>query len=166
MIEEVILVDEFDNSIGTMEKLEAHQKGVLHRAFSIFLFNKQGELLIQRRSLIKYHSAGLWTNTCCSHPRPNEKTLYAANRRLKEEMGIETELIYKTHFTYKAKFENNLTEFEFDHIFTGIYNKSPEINLEEVDDFNWISLTDLKEKIKINPETFNVWFKIAVEKLF
>jgi len=166
MIEEVILVDEFDNSIGTMEKLEAHQKGVLHRAFSIFLFNKQGELLIQRRSLIKYHSAGLWTNTCCSHPRPNEKTLDAAKRRLKEEMGIETELIYKTHFTYKAKFENNLTEFEFDHIFTGIYNKSPEINPEEVDDFNWISLTDLKEKIKINPETFTVWFKIAVEKLF
>ena len=166
MIEEVILVDEFDNSIGTMEKLEAHQKGVLHRAFSIFLFNKQGELLIQRRSLIKYHSAGLWTNTCCSHPRPNEKTLDAAKRRLKEEMGIETELIYKTHFTYKAKFENNLTEFEFDHIFTGIYTKSPEINPEEVDDFNWISLTDLKEKIKINPETFTVWFKIAIEKLF
>jgi len=166
MIEEVILVDEFDNSIGTMEKLEAHQKGVLHRAFSIFLFNKKEELLIQRRSLIKYHSAGLWTNTCCSHPRPNEKTLDAAKRRLKEEMGIETELTYKTHFTYKAKFENNLTEFEFDHIFTGIYTKSPEINPEEVDDFNWISLTDLKEKIKINPEKFTVWFKIAVEKLF
>lgn len=165
MIEEVILVDEFDNSIGTMEKLEAHQKGALHRAFSIFVFNKQGELLIQRRALNKYHSAGLWSNTCCSHPRPNEKTLDAAKRRLKEEMGIETELIYKSHFIYKAKFENNLTEFEYDHIFTGIYSKLPEINPEEADDFDWISITDLKEKIKINPEIFTVWFKIAIEKL-
>ncbi len=165
MIEEVILVDEFDNSIGAMEKLEAHQKGALHRAFSIFVFNKQGELLIQRRALNKYHSAGLWSNTCCSHPRPNEKTLDAAKRRLKEEMGIETELIYKSHFIYKAKFENNLTEFEYDHIFTGIYSKLPEINPEEADDFDWISITDLKEKIKINPEIFTVWFKIAIEKL-
>ena len=166
MIEEVVLVNENDVAIGTMEKLEAHQKGLLHRAFSVFIFNDKNELLLQRRALTKYHSAGLWTNTCCSHPRPNENTLNAANRRLVEEMGIETELIFKTSFIYKTKFDNGLTEHEFDHIFFGTSNENPTINAEEVDSFVWMSVEALKQKINLTPNEFTSWFKIAVKKLF
>jgi isopentenyl-diphosphate delta-isomerase len=166
MIEEVVLVNENDVAIGTMEKLEAHQKGLLHRAFSVFIFNDKNELLLQRRALTKYHSAGLWTNTCCSHPRPNETTLNAANRRLVEEMGIETELIFKTSFIYKTKFDNGLTEHEFDHIFFGTSNENPIINTEEVDSFVWMSVETLKQKINLKPNEFTSWFKIAVKKLF
>src|SRR5258708_11693049 len=120
-----------------MEKMEAHQKALLHRAFSVFIFNSKGEFLLQRRALTKYHSAGLWTNACCSHPRPGEETLQAAKRRLKEEIGIETDLTFKTKFTYKTEFDNGLTEHEVDHVFTGYYNEDPKLNHNEADDFKW-----------------------------
>ena len=164
--EEVILVNQNDEAIGTMEKLEAHQKGLLHRAFSIFIFNDTKQLLLQRRALTKYHSAGLWTNTCCSHPRPNETTLDAANRRLFEEMGMHTQLMHNTSFIYKTKFTNGLTEHEFDHVYFGTSNASPLINKEEVDSFKWIDINDLKNSIQLNPTAFTSWFKIAIKKLF
>jgi len=164
--EQVILVDEHDKPIGTMGKLEAHQKGQLHRAFSVFIFNDKGELLLQKRALSKYHSAGLWTNTCCSHPKPNEETLAAANRRLREEMGLDSLLIHKTSFIYKTPFDNGLTEHEFDHVFIGQSNEDPIINLEEVDSFKWLSLENVKEEIKRTPESFTSWFKIALGMVF
>ncbi len=164
--EKVILVDEHDKPIGTMGKLEVHQKGQLHRAFSVFIFNDKGELLLQKRAKDKYHSAGLWTNTCCSHPQPNEETLAAANRRLKEEMGLDTILIHKTSFIYKTPFDNGLTEHELDHVFIGQSNENPIINQEEVDSFKWLSIAKIKEEIKKHPENFTSWFRIALEKVF
>lgn len=166
MREEVILVDELDNAIGVMEKLEAHEKGLLHRAFSVFIFNPQGQLLLQQRALKKYHSAGLWTNTCCSHPRPNEDSLAAANRRLMEEMGLECELEHKTQFTYKTNFDNGLTEHEFDHVFFGTTTVNPIINKDEVESFVWVEIDKLKMDIDLNPDKYTSWFKIALEKLF
>ena len=166
MSEKVILVNEHDEEIGSMEKMEAHEKGVLHRAFSVFIFNDKNELLLQRRALNKYHSAGLWTNTCCSHPRVAENTLAAANRRLKEEMGMETELKLKSVFTYKTKFSNNLTEHEIDHVFVGNSNENPKINTEEVAGFEWRSLENIKKDLESNPQNFTSWFNIAVHKLF
>ena len=165
-MEEVILVDQDDIAIGAMEKLEAHEKGLLHRAFSVFIFNDAGELLLQQRALSKYHSAGLWTNTCCSHPRPGEDTLLAAKRRLKEEMGIECGLEYKMHFIYKTHFENGLTEHEFDHVFFGTHNKEPNINEEEVENYCWTKPAEIKKQLIDEPEKFTSWFKIAIEKLF
>lgn len=164
--ETVILVDAFDNEIGVMEKMEAHQKGLLHRAFSVFIFNSKNELLLQRRALSKYHSAGLWTNTCCSHPRPGEETLAAAKRRLMEEMGIEASLNLKTHFTYKTIFENDLIEHEFDYVFFGNAESNPIINLEEVDAYKWESVEKIRANMRKNPEEFTTWFKIAMEKIF
>lgn len=161
-MENVILVNEHDVAIGTMEKLEAHEKGLLHRAFSIFVFNSKNELLLQRRALTKYHSAGLWTNTCCSHPRPEEETIDAAHRRLKEEMGFDTELNFKTKFIYKTPFENGLTEHELDYVFVGYYNLQPNINTNEVESFRWTALQDLKQEIKSTPQNFTSWFKIAI----
>ena len=166
MKEEVILVDLHDNEIGSMEKMMAHQKGLLHRAFSVFVFNKKNELLLQKRASSKYHSGGLWTNTCCSHPRPGENNKDAAKRRLLEEMGLEVELQYKTAFTYRTEFDNGLIEHEFDHVFTGISESAPKINLSEVEDYKWETLADLKENTKRFPEKYTSWFKIAVEKLF
>ena len=166
MVEEVILVNESDEAIGTMEKLEAHKKGILHRAFSVFIFNSKNDLLLQQRAYTKYHSAGLWTNTCCSHPRPGEANLVAAQRRLKEEMGMETELVYKTNFIYKTKFDNDLTEHEFDHVFVGNSDKEPLINGEEVNSYRWLSLDQVKAEIKSKPEEYTSWFRIAMEKLF
>jgi isopentenyl-diphosphate delta-isomerase len=166
MQEEVILVDELDNAIGVMEKLEAHKKGLLHRAFSVFIFNLQGQLLLQQRALNKYHSAGLWTNTCCSHPRPNEDSFAAANRRLMEEMGLICELEHKTQFTYKTNFDNGLIEHEFDHVFFGTTTLNPIINKDEVESFVWIDLDKLKTDIELNPDKYTSWFKIAMEKLF
>lgn len=166
MTEEVILVDEFDTSIGSMEKMEAHEKGVLHRAFSVFIFNSKKQLLIQQRALTKYHSPGLWTNTCCSHPRPGEDTLMAANRRLHEEMGMDAQLSFKTHFIYKTTFKNGLTEHEFDHIFIGTSNEDPKINKEEVNGYKWINLERVKEEMKLQPETYTYWFQLAMEKFF
>ena len=164
--EEVVLVDEFDNAVGVMEKLEAHQKGLLHRAFSVFIFSNGGKMLLQRRASSKYHSAGLWTNACCSHPRPNENTLDAANRRLKEEMGLVVKLTYKTRFTYSTKFDNDLFEHEVDHVFVGITDTDPIINVEEVESYIWMTTTDIKDQLSINPDLFTSWFKIAMEKIF
>ncbi len=166
MQEEVILVNELDQPTGVMEKLEAHQKGLLHRAFSVFIFNEKGELLLQQRALSKYHSAGLWTNSCCSHPRPDEDTLLAAKRRLVEEMGIETQLSHKTHFIYRTAFENGLTEHEFDHIYFGNYAQMPNINKSEVESFVWMYPQKIKAEIITSPEKYTSWFKIAMQKLF
>jgi isopentenyl-diphosphate Delta-isomerase len=165
-MEEVILVDEMDNATGTMEKMEAHEKGVLHRAFSIFIFNAKGEMLLQRRALNKYHSGGLWTNACCSHPRPGEETMPAAKRRLMEEMGLKVELQTKTSFVYKAHFSNSLTEYEFDHVLIGYTDENPRINPAEVESYQWITINKIKEQISTDPDAYTAWFKIAMEKLF
>ena len=140
-LEYVILVDENDRETGLMEKQEAHEKGLLHRAFSIFIFNHKNELLLQQRALHKYHSAGLWTNTCCSHPRAGESIEQAAHRRLQEEMGFDCELYKKTSFIYKAEFENGLTEHEFDHILVGHYDQAIHINPQEVAAYKWVDMT-------------------------
>ena len=162
----VILVDKNDNQVGLMPKLEAHQKGVLHRAFSVFIFNNKYELLLQKRSFSKYHSGGLWTNTCCSHPREDEDILDAANRRLIEEMGIETSLRKVYEFTYKAELDNDLIEHEFDHVFYGVYNEDPSINKDEAEGFKWIDMDSLNEDIKTNGDIYTVWFKIAFEYFY
>jgi isopentenyl-diphosphate delta-isomerase len=156
--EMVILVNEQDEPIGLMEKMEAHEKGLLHRAFSILIFNSNGEMLLQQRALSKYHSPGLWTNACCSHPRNGETILEAANRRLSEEMGMQTDLTILTHFIYKADFDNGLTEHELDYVLRGITNDSPLINQEEVHDYRWINTADLSQWVKSTPSDFTVWF--------
>lgn len=165
MIENVILVNENDEQIGLMEKLEAHEKGLLHRAFSVFVFNSNNELLIHQRAHSKYHSPGLWTNTCCSHQRENETTLQAAHRRLQEEMGFDCNLTELFSFTYKAEFSNGLTEHEFDHVLVGTCNTLPQPNSSEVADFKWLSLEAVKQAINENPNQYTEWFKIALPKL-
>lgn len=160
----VILVDKYDNPTGEMEKIEAHRKALLHRAFSVFIFNTKGELLLQRRAANKYHSGGLWTNTCCSHPYPGEETDYAAHRRLMEEMGMDTDLEYIRKFIYKAPFDNALTEHELDHIFIGITDDRPHINPDEVSEYKYMSLPDLERDIKEHPEQYSAWFNIILEK--
>ena len=164
--EYVILVDVHDNEIGVMEKLQAHKEGRLHRAFSVFIFNSNNELLLQQRALSKYHSAGLWTNTCCSHPRPNETIKDAANRRLFEEMGMSCDLTIKTNFTYKASFENGLTEHEFDYVLTGYTDQDPTINHEEVESYKWLPVAEIKKDMIVNPNNYTEWFKVALEKIF
>lgn len=165
-MEEVILVDEHDKEIGTMEKLRAHELGLLHRAFSIFIFNDKGEMLIQKRSAEKYHSANLWTNACCSHPRPGESIMDAAKRRLSEEMGITTSLQKKDFFIYKAHFENGLTEYELDHILTGQFNGTPVLNKEEASEFRWNTPEEIKLQIAENPGAFTYWFKEIMKTHF
>jgi isopentenyl-diphosphate Delta-isomerase len=169
MEEEVILVDELDMPNGTMEKLEAHRKGLLHRAFSVFIFNAKGEMLLQQRALSKYHSPGLWTNTCCSHPRPGEAVETAAGRRLKEEMGIDTPLEKVFDFIYRSEFENGLTEFEFDHVYTGTYNGSLLADKHEVNDYCFRRIEDIEADLSQRPEKYSAWFRIAfpmlIEKL-
>lgn len=160
----VVLVDSQDNELGKMEKLEAHEKGILHRAFSIFLFNSKGEMLIQQRALSKYHSPGLWTNACCSHPAPNESIIQAGNRRLKEELGLSTELVDAFNFEYRETFENNLTEHELDHVLVGYSEENPILNQEEAKDYRWITWANLLEEIDLNPENFTIWFKIILTK--
>ena len=162
-LEEVILVDAHDNQIGQMEKIEAHKKGLLHRAFSVFLFNDSNEMLIQQRALTKYHSPGLWTNTCCSHPRPTESNIDAANRRLKEEMGIQTNLKHIYTFTYRTDFENGLAEHEVDHVFVGFTNAIPKLNDQEVMDYRYISIEKLEQELLDHPEKFTSWFKICIK---
>ncbi len=164
-MERVVLVDENDNELGTMEKMEAHQKGLLHRAFSVFIFNKNGEMLLQQRSLRKYHSGGLWTNACCSHPRKDETPIDAAHRRLKEEMGFETSLKKAFDFTYKANFSNGLSEHEFDHVFVGHYDGKVEPNFAEVESYAFRSLDRLDAGVKEYPDFFTEWFLIAYPKL-
>jgi isopentenyl-diphosphate delta-isomerase len=164
--EYVILVDEQDNDIGVMEKMQAHREGKLHRAFSVFIFNDRNELLLQQRALDKYHSAGLWTNTCCSHPRPHETIKDAANRRLFEEMGISCELSIKTSFIYKTAFENGLMEHELDYVLKGTFNFEPSINPSEVAGYQWKSMDDIKQDVALHPEAYTSWFKIALETVF
>ena len=158
---EVILVNELDQQMGAMEKMEAHQKGVLHRAFSIFIFNTKGEMLIQQRAAGKYHNPGLWTNACCSHPMPGEATLTAAERRLYEELGFTTPLKKVFDFTYKVAFENGLTEHEFDHVFTGKYDGEIKANPSEVKDFCYKTIDEIGLTIETHPQKFTAWFKIA-----
>ncbi len=145
--------------------MEAHRKGVLHRAFSVFIFNDQRELLLQKRADGKYHSGGLWTNTCCSHPFVGETIQTAAKRRLKEEMGFDTELDYLTWFIYKAELDNDLHEHEFDHVFTGIYNDSPIPNSAEVSEWKYVPLDKVEEELNSNPETYTVWFRIIFPEI-
>ena len=165
-MENVILVDEKDNQVGLMPKLEAHQKGLLHRAFSVFIFNSDYKLLLQKRASSKYHSGGLWTNTCCSHPRDGEDTIDAANRRLNEEMGIKTSLRKVFDFIYTAELDNNLIENEFDHVFYGVYDIDPIINKDEAEDFKWVNIETLKNDIENNKDQYTVWFKIAFDYFY
>lgn len=165
MTEEVILVDLNDTEIGTAEKMLAHKKAMLHRAFSILIFNDKKELLLQKRALTKYHSPGLWTNTCCSHQRSGESTLTAAHRRLKEEMGFDTALKEIFSFVYQAKFDNGLIEHEFDHVLVGNYTAEPIPNSEEVDSFKWITLEELRKDMGSNPNNYTPWFKILINEI-
>ena len=162
---DVILVDEHDNPLGTMGKMEVHEKAILHRAFSVFIFNDKGEMLLQKRADNKYHSAGLWTNTCCSHPRPGEDTSDAAQKRLQEEMGFNTPLTKAFTFLYKASFDNGLTEHEYDHVFTGIYSGLIQPDPNEVSEYCYRPLREIKNSIESHPGHFTEWFKIALPKL-
>ena len=164
MIEQLILVDRQDNAIGTCEKLEAHKKALLHRAFSILLFNKKGEMLLQKRFSGKYHSGGLWTNACCGHPRSGEATKTAATRRMREELGMTCPLDESFTFSYKVPFDNGLTEHEFVHVYRGIYEGDFAPNPEEVEDLKWMSLTDLKEDIFLNPQNYTAWFHLYCQE--
>jgi len=163
MNNQVVLVNENDDEIGLMPKLEAHQKGVLHRAFSIFIFNTKGEMLLQQRAFGKYHSEGLWSNTCCSHPYPNESTLNAAKRLLYEEMGMHSSLHFLYSFRYEATLDKGLIEHELDHIFWAISDAEPQLNREEVLDYKYIPVKDLQKDIRERPEQYTEWFKICLD---
>ncbi len=164
-MEKVILVDQDDNKIGLMEKLEAHKKGVLHRAFSVFIFNDDNELLLQRRALDKYHSGGLWTNTCCSHPRDGEDLIDAGMRRLLEEMKFTCDIAPVFSFIYKAKLDNELTEHEFDHVLIGRYNSSPNPNPNEVCDWKFVDLSVLEQDLIDFPEKYTIWFRQVFDRV-
>ena len=166
MEEQVILVDTNDQPIGLMPKMEAHEKGVLHRAFSVFILNDKGKLMLQQRAFHKYHSPGLWTNTCCSHQRDGVTNIEAGKRRLQEEMGFVTDLREVTSFIYKAPFNNGLTEHELDHIMIGKFNDIPNINPEEVADWRWMPVDAVRENIQNQPENYTVWFIIIFEKFY
>ncbi len=166
MEEQVVLVDANDNAIGQMEKIEAHVKGVLHRAFSIFLINSEGKLLLQQRALTKYHSPGLWTNTCCSHQRLGEDSLAAANRRLFEEMGMTAKLHEAFTFVYQADMGNGLIEHELDHVIIGYTDKEPKINLEEVAEWSWKDVDFLKADLVNRPDRYTAWFKIVFDQFY
>ena len=166
MKEEVILVDINDVSLGTMPKMEAHEKAILHRAFSVFILNKEGQLMLQQRALSKYHSPGLWTNTCCSHQRLGETNLEAGTRRLQEEMGFKTPLEELFSFIYKAQFDNGLTEHEFDHVILGYYDSEPIINREEVANWKWMNLEEIITEIKTTPDNYTAWFKIIFDRFY
>jgi isopentenyl-diphosphate delta-isomerase len=166
MEEFVILVDEKDNQLGLMPKMEAHEKAVLHRAFSVFIFNGKGELMLQQRAAHKYHSPLLWTNTCCSHQRDGETNIEAGERRLVEEMGFKTNLKEIFSFVYKAPFDNGLTEHELDHVMVGYFDGLPEINPEEVASFKWMSLEAVNADIKLHPNLYTAWFKIIFKESY
>jgi isopentenyl-diphosphate delta-isomerase len=166
MIEHVILVDENDQQIGLMEKIEAHEKALLHRAFSVFVFNEKGELMLQQRAASKYHSPLLWTNTCCSHQREGESNVKAGRRRLQEEMGFVTDIIEVFSFIYKAPFDNGLTEHEFDHVMIGRYDATPILNEEEAEAYKWMKMEDVKKDIEDNPAIYTAWFKIIFDKSY
>jgi isopentenyl-diphosphate delta-isomerase len=164
--EKVILVNENDEQIGLMEKLEAHEKAILHRAFSVFILNSKNEIMLQQRALQKYHSPLLWTNTCCSHQREGETNIQAGSRRLFEEMGFETPLKELFHFIYKAPFDNGLTEHELDHVMIGYYNQAPKINPEEVENWKWMAIEDVKKDMQNQPAIYTVWFKIIFDEFY
>lgn len=164
-MEQVILVNEHDEETGTMEKMEAHEKALLHRAISVFIFNSNGEMLLQQRAEKKYHSAGLWTNACCSHPRPGEAVLAAAERRLNEELGFKAPLKKIFEFTYKAPFDNGLTEYEFDHVFAGTYDSEIVPNPDEVQDCRYQSINDIETSLQKYPEQYSAWFIIAFPQI-
>ncbi len=166
MQEQVILVDEQDRAIGAMEKLAAHREGLLHRAISVFIFDRQGRLLLHQRAAHKYHSANLWTNTCCSHPRPGESTMDAAHRRLREEMGMEADLSFAFSFRYRAAFSNGLTEHELDHIFIGQSSLLPSPDPLEVADYRWLSPLDIERDVSIHPDKYTAWFKLIYKRVF
>lgn len=160
----VILVNENDQEIGTKDKLQAHLDGNLHRAFSIFIFNEQGQLLLQKRALEKYHSPGLWTNTCCSHPQPGITIDLSLKERLMEEMGMEASLEYQFGFKYKSEYDNGLTEHEYDHVYFGYSNELPKPNPVEVCEYRYIDIEDLKKDLKTNPEQYTSWLKIIFDQ--
>jgi isopentenyl-diphosphate delta-isomerase len=167
MIEEqVILVDTNDKVIGLMDKMAAHEQALLHRAFSVFVLNDKNEVMLQQRASHKYHSPLLWTNTCCSHQRAGESNIQAGKRRLDEEMGFVTELKELFHFIYKAPFDNGLTEHELDHVMIGYSNDEPKINSEEVENWKWMKIQDIKNDMEIHPEIYTVWFKIIFDKFY
>lgn len=163
--EEVVLVDIFDNELGVMEKIEAHEKGALHRAFSIFIFNSKGEVLLQKRAKSKYHCGELWSNTCCSHPRKNESLDDATARRLYEEMGMKVELLPSFSFIYKAELDHNLTEHELDHVYIGYSNDIPLYNTDEVEGYCYLSPEDLLLGFEKHPEEYTPWLKICFKEL-
>jgi isopentenyl-diphosphate delta-isomerase len=164
MEERVVLVDENDSETGTLEKQRAHTEGRLHRALSVFVFNARGEMLLQRRALAKYHSGGLWTNTCCSHPRPGEPVHQAAHRRLREEMGIDCPLEPAFEFTYRAQVGPELVEHEYDHVFVGRYDGEPVPAPDEVDDWRWAPVDALAREVAASPERFTPWFRIVFSR--
>jgi isopentenyl-diphosphate Delta-isomerase len=163
-MEEVILVDALDNELGAMEKLAAHQQGKLHRAFSILIFNSKGELLLQQRAHTKYHSGGLWTNACCSHPRPGESAIDAGKRKLMQEMGFECDLSYSHKFLYKVALDNDLIEYEWDHVLIGYFDGIPKLNPDEAIGFRFMPLDDVKADAKANPHRYTTWFKLILEQ--
>ena len=165
MEERVILVDARNRQIGTMEKLEAHKKGLLHRAFSIFIFNSNGEMLIHQRAKTKYHCGGLWTNACCSHPRPDEKIAEGLRRKLKQEMGFNTELQKAFDFTYRSELKNGLVEYEFDEVFIGIYNGDIHPNPEEVEAWKFLEMRDIKRDLELNPNRYTPWFRLLFDPI-
>ncbi len=165
MEEQVILVNGQDEETGVAEKMEAHQQGLLHRAFSVFIFNSRGEMLLQQRALDKYHSGGLWTNTCCSHPRPGESTRVAAERRLKEEMGFQVSLEKVFDFVYKADFDNGLTEYEFDHVFAAEYEGPVNFNKEEVMGYSYRSMQQIAQSMETDPAQYTAWFRLAFPRV-
>lgn len=166
MKEQVILVDTKDNPIGLMEKIEAHEKALLHRAFSVFVFNDKKELMLQQRAAEKYHSPFLWTNTCCSHQRDGETNLEAGKRRLQEEMGFVCELKEVFSFIYKAPFDNGLTEHELDHVMVGFCNENPNINKDEVESYKWMTMESVKNDMQQHPENYTEWFKIIFKESY
>ncbi len=162
---QVILVDEQDHPLHSCEKLEAHQKGLLHRAFSVFIFNSKGEMLLQQRAINKYHSGGLWTNACCSHPAYGEATIDAAHRRLHEEMGFDTTLEKVFDFVYKAGFDNGLTEYEFDHVFAGEYDGGINFSREEVLSYRYMTIDEIEHSLQLYPQIYTAWFHLAFPKI-
>ena len=165
MEEEVVLVDAEDRMIGTMNKMEAHEKGILHRAFSVFIFDSDGRWLLQQRAHSKYHSAGLWSNTCCSHPRKDEEIVDAAIRRLKEEMGLYCQLRHQFHFSYRCQLPNGLIENELDHVLLGYSDSVPTCNEKEASDFKYFTTEDLEAALRSQPESFSVWFRLSFHQV-
>ncbi len=162
-MEQVILVDEKDNEIGTMEKMEAHQKGLLHRAFSVLVFNSKGEMLLQQRAISKYHSGGLWTNTCCSHPQPGETIEQAGKRKLMQEMGFSCDLSFSHKFVYKVQLDNDLIEYEWDYILIGYYDGVPSINSNEAHAWKYASVKSIQKDAIKNPDQYTCWFKLILK---